>query len=443
MNLPPQPNGHPIIGHLMGFKNDPINFMMNSAAQHGDMVLFKLLNKKIYFLNNPEYVRHVMQNNHKNYVKSPGYKPLRLLGGMGIFTSDGEKWLRQRKLYQPAFSHKSIETYSKSVIQNTNDLLDDWNNQAEKGDTINISRDMMKVTMAIISETLFSTKIDYESDLWDSVSYALGWINDRALKNPFVLPANWPTPKNRKFHAAVDHLNSLVYKIIEEKQNNNANPGDLLSRFMNPGGDLEGLNAEELRDEVMTVFIAGHETSANVLMWVFYELCRHPEIEALIFEEVNSLGNRDLKYTDLYHLEYTAQVLNEVMRLYPPVWHMGRQNLAPDKIGAYEIPAGSHVRMSPLVLHRHPAYWENPNDFNPNRFSKENMDTQKPFSFIPFGAGPRLCAGRNFAMMEMVLILAKAVQRFKIESDENYFVEMGPLMTLRPKDDIAIKLARR
>ncbi len=443
MKLPPQPKGHPIIGHLMGFKNDPINFMMNSAAEHGDILLFKLLNKKIYFLNNPEYIRHVLHNNHKNYHKSPGYKPLRLLGGMGIFTSDGEQWLKQRKLYQPAFSHKSIETYSHSVIKNTNDILDDWTLQMEKGESINMSREMMKVTMAIISETLFSTKIDYQSNLWDAVSYALGWINDRALKNPFVLPANWPTPKNKKFHAAAAELNALVYKIIEEKKAQNNNPNDLLSRFMNPGGDLEGLNAQELRDEVMTIFIAGHETSANVLMWTFYELCRHPAIEKKLYDEVTQLGDRELNYKDLYHLEYTAQVLNEVMRLYPPVWHMGRQNLAPDKIGDYELPTGSHVRISPLVLHRHPDYWENPNDFDPERFSKANMDHQKPFSFIPFGGGPRLCAGRNFAMMEMVLILAKAVQRFKIETNENYYVEMGPLMTLRPKDDILLKLVRR
>ncbi len=199
----------------------------------------------------------------------------------------------------------------------------------------------------------------------------------------------------------------------------------------------------------MTIFLAGHETSANVLMWIFYELCRHPAIETKIFNEVNTLGDRELIYSDLHHLRYTAEVLNETMRLYPPVWHLGRMNLEPDTIGGFEIPAGSHIRMSPLVLHRHPDLWEDPLTFNPDRFiDKTARDSfqslaPQPFSFIPFGAGPRLCAGRNFAMMEMVLIVAKIVQRYKISNDPNYFVEMGPLMTLRPKDDIRLKLTRR
>lgn len=443
MKRPPQPKGQFIIGHLNGFKNDPINFMLDSAEEHGDMVLFKLLNKKIYFINHPDHIKHVLQTNHKNYHKSPGYKPLRLLGGMGIFTSDGEKWLRQRKLYQPAFSHQSIQNYSDSVIKNTNELMDEWKAAVSAGQSINISRAMMKVTMGIISETLFSTRINYESHLWDSVSFALKWINDRALKNPFVWPANFPTAKNRKFHAAVQDLNELVYGIIAQKKENNTNENDLLSRFMNPDGDLQGLDPQELRDEVMTIFLAGHETSANVLMWTFYELCRHPEIEAKVSAEVGKIGNRELTYADLHDLQYTAQVLSETMRLYPPVWHLGRMNLEPDEIGGYEIPAGSHIRMSPLVLHRNKAFWENPNLFNPDRFSKENAANHAQFSFIPFGAGPRLCAGRNFAMMEMVLIVAKIMQQFKIDFNENYNVEMGPLMTLRPKDDIEMHMQLR
>lgn len=448
MKLPPIPPGQPITGHLKGFKKDPINFMLDSASEYGDLIMFKLLNKKIYFLNHPDHIKHVLHANHKNYHKSPGYRPLRLLGGMGIFTSDGELWIKQRRLYQPAFSHASIKSYSTTVIENTNELIADWDKQNEAGKAINISRDMMKVTMGIISETLFSSRIDYQSSLWDAISYALKWINDRALKNPFVWPANWPTSANRKFHAAVAELDKLVYGIIDEKKRNNQNPNDLLSRFMSPGGDLEGLNPTELRDEVMTIFIAGHETSANVLMWVFYELAKHPEVEQLIFQEIEKLGDRELTYEDLHHLIYTTQVLNETMRLYPPLWHFGRMNLAPDKIGDYEIPTGSHIRFSPLVLHRHPDYWENPNVFDPERFLKRNGEeyepvVPKPFTFIPFGAGPRLCAGRNFAMMEMVLILAKLVKAFKIIPGQTAPIEMGPLMTLRPKEDVMIQFEKR
>lgn len=443
MKMPPSPKTQPLIGHLKGFKNDPIQFMLQAAENQGDLVLFKLLNKKIYFLNHPDYVKHVLQSNHKNYHKSPGYKHLRHLGGMGIFTSDGEQWLKQRKLYQPAFSAQSIQNYTGIVIQNTNMLLDTWQQKVESEETINISRDMMKVTMGIISESLFSNRIDYQSNLGDALTYALEWVNDRALKSPFIWPAKWPTPKNRKFRHAVADLDAVVYKIIAEKEARKTESDDLLSRFMNPGEGLEGLNPQELRDEVMTIFIAGHETSANVLMWAFYELSRNPEIEANLFDEVNALGSRELTYADLHQLHYTAQVLNETMRLYPPVWHLGRMNLEKDEIGGYEIPAGSHLRISPLVLHRHPDFWENPNQFDPDRFSAEASAKHHPFAFIPFGAGPRLCAGRNFAMMEMILILAKIVRQFKIAQHQNNTIEMGPLMTLRPKNDVRLRFVGR
>lgn len=443
MNLPPKPKGLPIIGHLKHFKNDPINFMLDSAKNEGDIVLFKLLNKKIYFINHPDYVRHVMHNNYKNYHKSPGYRPLRLLGGTGIFTNDGEEWLRRRKLYQPAFSHSSIKSYSESVLKNADEMLYHWELTREKGEEVNISIEMMKITLNIIGETLFSTKIEYKSDLWDSMTYALKWISERALRAPFILPHNWPTPKNKKFKAASEKLNAVIYKIIADKKENDSNPDDLLSRFMNPEDPkLKPLNEQELRDEVMTVFFAGHETSANVLSWSFYLAAKHPEIQEKIFKEVNDLGDRELTYEDLHHLKYTAQVLNETMRIYPPVWHLGRMNLKDDEIGGYKIPAGSHVRMSPLALHRNEKFWSNPEKFDPDRFSDEHMKTQKPFSFIPFGAGPRLCAGRNFAMMEMVLILAMCIRKYKF-THTGPEIEMAPLMTLRSATDIKLKLTKR
>ncbi len=443
MQIPPSPKSQVIIGHLNGFKNDPIRFMLDAAQTHGDIVLFKLLHKKIYFLNHPNHIKHVLQTNHKNYHKSPGYKALRHLGGMGIFTSDGELWLKQRKLYQPAFSHQSVQNYATTVIENTNEMLVGWKKLQAQGNSINISKEMMKITMGIISETLFSNRIDYQSNLWDAISYSLKWVNDRALKTPFVFPHNWPTKKNIQFKKAIQTLNELVFKIIDDKKKENENPADLLSRLMNPEGDLEGLTPQELRDEVMTIFIAGHETSANVLMWAFFELQKHSDIEEKIFNEVQQIGDRELNYSDLHNLTYTTQVLNEIMRLYPPVWHLGRMNLIEDEIGGYKIPVGSHVRMSPFVLHRHPEFWSNPNQFDPDRFSTEAIKKQTPFSFIPFGAGPRLCVGRNFAMMEMVLILAKTVKVFKIESSEQVIVEIDPSMTLRPKGDFNLTFELR
>jgi len=443
MKVPPSPKSTPIIGHLGGFKNDPINFMLDSSKELGDAVLFKLLNKKIYFFNHPDAIKHVMQTNYKNYIKSPGYKPLRLLGGMGIFTNDGEEWVRRRKFYQPAFSYNSIQSYSSAVLQNANEMLANWEEKNNASNEINISIEMMKITMNIIGETLFSTRIDYGSGLWKDTTLVLEWISERALRNPFVLPANWPTKKNRDFHKAVKSLNEVIYKIIEDKKKNNSNPDDLLSRFMNPEEkNLVGLNEKELRDEVMTIFIAGHETSANVLSWALYLLAQNQDIQEKVLAEVEILGNRELTFEDLHHLIYTGQVINETMRLYPPVWHLGRMNLAEDEILGYKIPAGSHVRMSPLTLHRNENYWPDAEKFDPERFSIEKTAKQIPFSFIPFGAGPRLCAGRNFAMMEMVLILAKCIRKYQF-SYHGDPIEMAPLMTLRSKGDIVLTVKKR
>jgi len=440
MKLPPHIKGSPIIGHYKRFKEDPVKLILDSSEQCGDIFIFKMLNKNIYFVNHPDYIEHVLQTNHRNYVKTPA-TPLRMIVGNGIFTSDGDEWLKRRKLYQPALNNNSIKSYTSSVLSNTNLMLDHINETLREKDTINISQEMTKVTISIISETLFSTRIDIGTDIWSNIATILEWVGERRIRHPFVVPVNWPTKQNKKFISALDALDQIIYKIIEDKKKNNTNPDDLLSRFMNPDDDkLALLNPKELRDEVMTIFLAGHETSANVLSWVFYMLGKYPEIQDKVYQEVQVLGNRELTYEDLRSLNYTSQVLDETMRLFPPAWHFGRSNLEEDKIGDYIIPKGSAVRISPFTIQRKKEYWTNPNEFDPSRFdaSKKHL----PYTFIPFGAGPRLCAGRNFAMMEMLLIVAKTIKKFKFEH-QGEDVEMAPLLTLRPKTDVLLKTALR
>ena len=431
----------PVIGHLNDFQRDPISFMLTSANEHGDILMFKVLNKRIYFINHPDLIKHVLHTNYKNYVKSPGYKPLRLLGGMGIFTNDGEEWLRRRRFYQPAFKASNIESYTGAVLTNTEKLLETW--EKEGFDRVNISMEMSKVTMAVISETLFSTRIDFGSDLWNNITYAFDWVGERALRNPFVVPANWPTKKNKRFHKAVAGLDELIYRIIDEKRNSKEKVKDLLSRFMNPEEkNLKPLNDVELRDEVMTIFLAGHETSANVLSWTLFEVGRRPDIQQKLMEEVKLFDERQITYNDLHSLVYTTQVLNETMRLYPPVWHLGRQSIKEDRLGDYELPAGGYVRMSPLAIHRRKEYWDEPQVYNPDRFHPSKFESIQQYAFMPFGGGPRLCAGRNFAMMEMVLMLAILVRSFKFEF-EGEIPEMQPGGTLRAKKDIHLNISPR
>lgn len=442
MKIPPSPKGSPIIGHLNGFKNDPINFMLDATNELGEVVLFKLLNKKIYLINNPEGIKHVLQNNYKNYVKSPGYKPLRLIGGTGIFTNDGEEWVRRRKFYQPAFNHTSVVNYSKTVVALTDEMLQDWKSKSENNE-INISVEMMKITLGIIGETLFSTKINYGSELWNHTNFLLHWISKRTLRNPFVVPVSWPTKENNAFRKSKAYLDNLILNIIKDKKLSEQVDEDLLTRFMNPEDEsLVPLNNQELIDEVMTIFLAGHETSANVLAWACYMIAIHQDVQEKMSQEIKLIGNQSIQYEDIKQLNYTVQVLNETMRLYPPVWHLGRMNIEADEIAGYKIPPGTHVRMSPLTLHRNKNYWENPNQFDPDRFEISKQKEQHPFSFIPFGAGPRLCAGRNFAMMEMAIILANIIKNFKLDY-KGKPVEMAPLMTLRSQGDIQLQIIKK
>lgn len=439
MKLPPIPPKKAITGHLSGFKNDPIQFMLNTTAEHGDIIMYQIFNKKIYMINHPDYVKHVLQSNHKNYHKSPGYRPLRLLGGMGIFTNDGEAWLRSRKFYQPAFNHQAIKSYFNVVQSNCQELIEHWN----QNEQANASKEMSKITMNVICETLFSTRIPFGSDLWNDMTFALEWIGQRALRNPFVTPLWIPTKNNQQFKRSVENLNEVIFNIIKDKKKDNQHPNDLLSRFMNPEEqNLEGMSDQELRDEMMTIFIAGHESSANVLSWALYELAVHPEIQQKLFAEINALDWNNFEFEDIRQLPYCTQVLNEVMRLYPPLWHIGRMNLKDDEIGGYKIPAGSHIRMSPLVMQRSEKYWQNPNQFDPERFQEEKVKERNPFLHFPFGAGPRLCAGRNFAMMEMVVILAHIIKNFELHYS-GIAPEMSPKMTLRSKADIIVQLKKR
>ncbi len=441
MKLPPQPKGSPIIGHLKQFKNDPINFMLNSSEEFGDIMLFKIFSKKIYFINHPDLIKHVLQDNHKNYVKSTGYKPMRLIVGNGMLTSDGDSWVRSRKFSQSAFNSTAIRSYVSAVTTNANRLMNDW---AQKPDLeINASQEMAKITLAIIGETLFSTRIDFGTNLWKNINYVLEYAGERALRNPFIVPANWPTTKNKKFKKAKSALDELIYGIIDSKRNSEDTESDTLSRLMNyTEGSSNGLSDEELRDEVMTIFLAGHDTTSNTMSWALYSIGIRPDIQQKIFEEVKKLEGREIQYEDLHELTYTTQVINETMRLYPAAWHMGRMNIEDDKLGEYDLPAGSHVRISPLTLHRRVDYWVNPTEFNPERFHPLKAKAQLPYTFIPFGGGPRLCVGRNLALMEMIILLSTIVSKFEI-SYTGAIPEMSPNITLATKKPVQISIIPR
>lgn len=445
--LPPAPKGDPILGHTRAFAKAPLAFMRNAAAEQGDIVRFQVLHKKVYMLNHPDYAKHVLQQQHKKYIKSPGYRPLRLLVGNGTFTSEGDFWLRQRRMCQPAFSKSSVEIYADAVQTCTQQAIESWQAYAKAKKPINICREMMKLTMEVIGRTLFSTGLGKDAQyVWEPLTIALDYINKRALRSPFVWPVKVPVSSNVRFQEAVSKLDAIIYGMIEQRKQDQDWPEDLLSTFLQYRDEETGepMSMEQIRDECMTIFLAGHESSANVLSWAFYEIARNAEVQERMQAEIDATVSSSVPtYADLRSFEYLYQVMNETMRLYPPIWHLGRQNLVEDEIGGYIIPPKTHIRICPFLLHRHPDFWDAPNDFQPDRFNKENSKKQTPFSFIPFGMGPRLCIGRNFALMEMALILAMVLQRFRVHLAPGTEVELGPLLTLRPKEDFDLWISER
>ena len=440
MKTPPQVEGSMITGHYNQFKKDPLSLLLSSSEKLGEIFALKAFTKPIYFVNSPELIEYVTQTNHINYIKTPA-TPLRMILGDSIFTTDGEEWLKRRRLYQPALNNTAIRSYVSAVLDASNEMIEQVDAALSDKKELNITRLMTNVTINVLGKTLFSTSLSFNKQLQDDIAIIMEWIGNRRLRHPFVVPANWPTSSNKKFLSALKNMDEMIYRIIEQKKKETGSSEDLLSQFMaNNEEGLAKLKPKELRDEVMTIFLAGHETSANVLNWTFYMLAKHEEIQSKVFDEISLVGEQELVYEDLHKLQYTTQVLNETMRLFPPVWHFGRVNIKDDEIGDYQIPAGSSVRISPFIIQRNERFWQNPDTFDPNRFEASNEI--HPFTFIPFGAGPRLCAGRNFAMMEMLFILAKLLRKYQLSFTGDP-VEMSPMITLRSKGDIHLNYSLR
>lgn len=439
MNIPPQLKGSLLTGHYRQFKKDPIKLLLNASNELGDIFILKTFSKPIYFVNHPDLIEYVSQTNYENYIKTPA-TPLRRILGESIFTTDGEEWLQKRRLYQPALNNTAIKQYFSLVQDSIEEMMEDISTESSQGNTVNVTRLMTNVTISVLGKTLFGSNLQLGPNIYGDIATIMEWISDRRLRHPFVVPISWPTPNNKNFLAAVSSMDQLIYRIIDEKKKNNHNSNDLLSRFMNPEENNVQLSPKSLRDEVMTIFLAGHETSANVLNWTFYMLACHSDVQGKVYQEISSIGNRPLVYDDLHALSYTSQVLQETMRIYPPVWHFGRVTRKDDKVRGYDIPAGTALRISPLTIHNRAEYWKNPEKFDPSRF--DNPQDIKAFTHIPFGAGPRLCAGRNFAMMEMLLIITEVIKKYRLRY-EGEPIQMSPMITLRSKGDIPLIMEKR
>ncbi|GAB4111359.1 MAG: cytochrome P450 [Roseiflexaceae bacterium] len=433
----PGPQGLPVIGNILDAQRDVLGMFLEAHRTYGDVARLDMLGTRMYLVSHPDYVKHILQDHNRNYPKSSLYQKLTPMLGNGLVTSEGEFWLRQRRLAQPAFHRQRIAGFAQVMTDLTGQMLDRWQQYANTQQAIDVSAEMMHLTLMIISKTMFGADLGEEADrIGKAVSTSIIEIDRRVLSFPEI-PFWIPTPANRRFLDAQQVLDDVVQRMITNRRQstNPAAQGDLLSMLIEAQDEATGerMSDQQLRDEVMTIFVAGHETTANALSWAWYLLSRNPAVRRKLKQELEQvLGGRTPTMADLPKLRYTAMVIEEAMRLYPPAWEIERQALADDTIGGYHIPAGTIVMLSPYVVHRHPQFWSNPEGFEPERFLPEHSEGRPRFAYFPFGGGPRQCIGNNFALMEAQLILAMVAQRFDLNLLPGHTPIPEPLITLRP-----------
>lgn len=440
--LAPMPKTSGPLGHVGNMRRDALRFFLESRNQFGDVVRLRLGPMTAHLVAHPEHVRHVVQEGHRIYTKNTrGYEKMKLILGLGLLTSDGEFWLRQRRIAQPAFHRERIEAFAGAMVRAADDMLDSWAPYAERGEALDVHVEMNRVALRIVSETLLGRDVSSEATvIGRALAYVLEDINDR-IQSMWDLPLAVPTRRNRLFRQHRAALDRVVREMIEERRKRDSAGTDLLGLLMDSRDEETGerMTDEQLRDEVMTMFLAGHETTANGLAWTLYLLSKNPHAARRLREEVDTvLGDRAPAIADLPKLQWTSMVIKEGLRLYPPAWLIARSPSDDDEIGGYFVPKGSLVFVSPYVTHRHPEVWEDPEGFDPERFAPEREAQLPRFAYFPFAGGPRQCIGNRFAMVEAQLVMARIAQRYRLDLVPGHPVIPEPTVTLRPREGLAM-----
>lgn len=430
---PPSPPGKPFVGHLFDFRRDPPKLLSELARAHGDIVHFKLGPQDIYLLNHPDYIRDVLVTHNRNFVKSRGLEMAKKFLGESLLTSEGEFHRRQRRLAQPAFHRQRINAYAEVMIDHAVRTRERWRD----GETVDMWQEMMRLTLAIVGKTLFDADVESEAPEIGKALTDVMQLFER-VTNPFgALLDKLPLPANIRWLKAKARLDATIYRLINERRRSGEDRGDLLSMLLlaqDEEGDGGTMTDEQLRNEAMTLFVAGHETTANALTWTWYLISQHPEVEKRLLKEIDSvLAGAPPTPADFARLPYIEMVFAESMRMYPPAWTLGRRVLSDYPIGAYVVPAGAIVLMSPWVMHHDPRFFPEPFKFDPERWTPEAKESRPKFSYFPFGGGPRVCIGEQFAWMEGVLLIATLAQRWRMSLAPGQRVEPKAMVTLRPK----------
>ena len=446
--LPPGPPSLPLVGSLLSFARAPLSFLRAAHAAHGDAIyLGKALGKHLFVFAHPDAVRHVLQENHRNYVKGDNFKAIRLVVGDGLVVSEGDHWKKQRRLVQPVFHRARVAALAEQMGDVVARSHASWD-RLEPGAELRVAREMMGITQRILMRTLFDfDSEDQTASLCQAWDVVLEHLTARLFAPPIQLPLAIPIPAHRRFARAMKVLDDTIYGVLRQARERGPGGSGLLPLLLAARDDETGLGMTdlEIRDEIMTMFAGGFETSAMVLTWCFHLLAAHPRIYARVEGEVDAaFESSGATWLDrLAQLRHSKSVLEETMRLYPGAWVFTRSNLGPDTVGDYRIPPGSILFLSPYLTHRHPAFWDHPEHFDPERFSPERSKARPRFAYFPFGGGPRLCVGEAFSTTEMLIVLASTIRRYRLRPVPGCTVEPEGSFTLRPKGDVLMTLEPR
>ena len=441
---PPGPKGHFLFGNLAAVSRDWLGFYAQCAREYGDVVQLRYVHVPICLLMHPRDIEHVLVTHPGNFTKSADYRALARVLGNGLLTNEGKPWQRQRSLIQPAFHRGSILSYADVMTRASSSMLDSW----PDGSSRNIHNDMMAVTLDIVARCLFGAEV---AGVAKREGHAMRVVTDRFMTDAgqaLLLPFDLPGFLSPARHRATNDLNQIIDGIIRERCAAPVQRKDLLGTLLEVrDSDGRPMSNAQLRDEVMTLFLAGHETTAIALSWTCYLLAQHPEIESKLVEELYVVlgDNREPTPDDLPRLRYTEMVLKESMRLYPAVWGIGRRAIADCEIGGYRVAAGTNIFIFQSLTQRDPRFFSNPEAFDPERWREDPVRSGKipRFAYFPFGGGPRVCVGASFAMLEATLLLAMIERRFHLELVPGHPVEPLPSVTLRPKHGIRVIVHRR
>jgi len=409
---------------------DPLRFFSTLATEYGDVVCYRPAPDPAYLVNHPDFVRHILVDNNRNYSKETHTNQMfhTLVAG-GLLTSEGEVWRKQRRMMQPAFHHTRLEPLDTMIAEATDGMLDRWRTHAQQNQAVDVAREMAALTLTVTTRALFGVNLgDEVREVGEMVNRSIGFLEK---------------PSDPRLKESIAGLKAVVDRIIQSRKQGFKDGGDLLSSMIlaRDSETGEGMTDEQLRNQIMTLMLAGYDTTASSLTWTWFLLSQNLQAAAHLRDEVRTtLHERAPRYADLERLPYTRMVLNESLRLFPPAWTLGRRALGEDEIGGYYVAANTVIAICIYTLHRHPDFWENPEAFQPERFSPDNSAGRHRFAYVPFGAGPRQCIGNTFGLMEASLIIAGIARRYDLQLVPGTEVQPQAVFVLRPARDLMMTL---